>query len=304
MKFELTILGSNSATPTSNRFPSSHVLNVREKLFLIDCGEGTQIQLRKNKLKFSRLNHIFISHMHGDHVLGLPGLISTFSLLGRTSDLHIYAHSDLEKIFSQQINYFAKDLKFKVVYHAINPNKHELIFSDRSVQVWSIPLDHRIPTCGFFFKEQPKELNMRKNVIQDYEIPVSKIPGIKQGEDFDWNGTIIPNERLTLPPVHQKSYAYISDTAYKPDIAPLLKDVDLLYHEATFLDDDDLLASKTKHSTAIQAAEIAKAANAKKLLIGHFSARYHDVKPLEDAAKEVFENTIAIEDNMVFNADG
>lgn len=302
MKFELTILGSNSATPTSNRFPSSQVLNVREKLFLIDCGEGTQIQLRRNKLKFSRINHIFISHMHGDHVLGLPGLVATFSLLGRTNDLHIFAHSDLKKMFDGLIHYFSHKLKFKLIYHAIDPSKNVCIHQDKSLEVWSVPLDHRVPTCGFFFKEKPKELNMRKNVIQEYEIPIVKIPEIKSGADFEWNGVIIPNRKLTLPAIHRRSYAYISDTTFKPDIAPMIKGVDLLYHEATFKDDEDLLASKTKHSTATQAAKIAKLADAKKLLIGHFSSRYFDVSELESAAKEVFENTVAIEDNMVFEA--
>lgn len=303
MKFELTILGSNSATPTSERFPSCHVLNVREKLFMVDCGEGAQIQLRKFKFKFSKLNHIFISHMHGDHCLGLPGMIASFSLLGREHDLHIYAHADLQRILGPIIEYFSHDLTFRLIYHDIEPTTHQLIFEDKSIEVWSIPLNHRIATCGFLFKEKKRENNIRKEVITAHDLTIKEIVAIKNGADLiSKEGITIPNSDMVVAPnPAPRSYAYISDTKFKPDIASLIEGADLLYHEATFLDEDELRVSKTFHSTATEAAEMAKMAHAKKLLIGHFSARYANTKEHQKAAQAIFENTVAVKDGMKFS---
>ncbi len=303
MKFELTILGSNSATPTSQRFPSCHVLNVREKLFMVDCGEGSQIQLRKFKLKFSRLNHIFISHLHGDHCLGLPGLVASFNLLGRTSDLHIFAHPELKTILHPVIEYFSHGLTFAIHYHDVDPKKHARIFEDKSMEVWSIPLNHRVPTCGYFFKEKPREKNIRKEMVEKYQLSIAEIVSIKAGSDLTLkDGTVIENKALTTESLPlPRSYAYISDTKFKPSIAPLIKGVDLLYHEATFMEDDEVRLSKTFHSSARQAAEVARMAEAKQLLIGHFSARYTSAEGHEKVAREIFPNTVAVSDGMRFS---
>lgn len=299
MKFEVTILGSNSALPTPKRFSSSQIVNFREKLFLLDCGEGTQIQLRRYKQKFSRINHIFITHLHGDHCFGLPGLISSFNLLGRRGKLHLYGHVDLEKNLKPVLDYFMPKATFEVVYHAIDPKKNECIYSDKSLEIFTIPLKHRMPTCGFLFKEKGSNYNIKKDAIKTFNLGIKDILKIKTGEDFlDTDGKVIPNSRLATPPKPARSYAYITDTAYKPDIAPLIQDVKVLYHEATYADDQTLRLSKTMHSTGEQAALIAKQANADKLLIGHFSSRYNDVSVIEKEARKTFENTTAVKDGM------
>lgn len=299
MKFEVTILGSNSAQPTPKRFSSAQVVNFREKLFLLDCGEGTQIQLRRYNQKFSRLNHIFITHLHGDHMLGLPGLISTLNLMGRRNKLHIYAHEDLEKILQPLLDYFMHKAMFELEYHPFNPAKHELIYEDKSLEVYTIPLKHRTPTAGFLFKEKKNEYNIKKEMIEAFGLGIKDILKIKQGEDFvTEDGKTIPNSRLAIPPQKQRSYAYITDTAYKPNICQWLQDVNVLYHEATFADEATLRISKTLHSTGGQAAEIAKQCHAKTLLIGHFSSRYKNISVVEDAAKAIFNNTIAVKDGM------
>jgi len=299
MKFEVTILGSNSAQPTPKRFSSAHIINFREKLFLLDCGEGTQIQLRRYKQKFSRLNHIFITHLHGDHMLGLPGLISTLNLMGRKSKLHIYAHQDLEGVLQPFLDYFMHQAVFEVVYHPFDPSKNLKIYEDRSLEVYTIPLKHRTPTAGFLFKEKPHERNIRKEMIEAFDISIRDILKIKQGEDYTTkDGKVIPNSQLTLDPKPSRSYAYITDTAYKPDICPMINGATTLYHEATFADEETLRISKTLHSTAKQAALIAQEAQVGKLLIGHFSSRYKDVSLVEEAAKSVFPKTEAVYDGM------
>lgn len=299
MKFDVTILGSNSAQPTPKRFSSAQVVNFREKLFLLDCGEGTQIQLRRYNQKFTRLNHIFITHLHGDHCFGLPGLISTFSLMGRKSKLHIYAHPDLERILTPFLDYFLHKANFEIVYHHINPKKHELIYEDKGLEVYSIPLKHSAPTCGFLLKEKEKEHNIKKEMIKAFDIPIRDILKIKKGEDYITpEGEVIANSRLATPPKPARSYAYITDTAYKPHITTWIKDVNVLYHEATFADDKTLNISKTLHSTGPQAGEIAKQANADRLLIGHFSSRYKDATIIEKATQKIFPNTTAIKDGM------
>lgn len=298
-KFELNILGCGSALPTTRHSATSQVLNIREKLFMIDCGEGTQVQLRKSRLKFSRLNHIFISHLHGDHCFGLIGLISTFGMLERTADLHIYAHQELQRLLEPQLDFFCKDMPFKVVFHSINPGERQIIYDDRSVSVETIPLRHRLPTCGFLFREKPTPNHIIREMTDFYKVPVYMMNRIKNGEDFVCeDGTVIPNSRLTTPSDPPRSYAYCSDTAFLPRIAEQVKGVDLLFHEATFTESEKARAKATQHSTAAQAAEIARKAEVKKLMIGHFSARYEDDAIFLDEARKVFENTILANENL------
>lgn len=301
-KATLTILGCGSALPTRKNFPTSQLLEIRDKQFLIDCGEGTQIRMRQMGVKMNRLGHVFISHLHGDHCFGLIGLISSFGMLNRTADLHLHAHPDLEQLLSPQLEYFCTDLPFKIVFHAINPRKHELIFEDRSVQVFSIPLKHRVPCCGFLFEEKPRDRHIIRDMIDFYNIPTWRIPKIKQGEDFvTEEGELIPNATLTTASETPKRYAYCSDTAYSEKIIPIIQGVDCLYHEATFMEDELLRAKQTQHSTAKQAAEIAKLANVQKLIIGHYSARYLHQNELLKEAQAVFENTILGEDMTVYD---
>ena len=298
-KFEVNILGCGSALPTTRHFASSHVLNIREKLFMIDCGEGTQLQLRRSNLKFSRLNHIFISHLHGDHCFGLMGLLSTFDLLGRTAAIHIHAHPDLESILKMELDYFCKKMDYEVVFHPINPEITETIYEDRSVSVTTIPLRHRVPTCGFLFSEKKTPDHIKRDMIDFYEIPLCDINRIKNGEDYVMpDGTVIPNQRLTTPSDTPRKYAYCSDTLYLRKVIEQIKGVDLLYHEATFADCDLSKAEKTFHSTALQAATIAKDAEVKQLVIGHFSARYEDENVLLREAQSVFPNTILAMENL------
>jgi len=268
---------------------------------MIDCGEGTQIRMRQMNLKTNRLGHIFISHLHGDHVFGLIGLISSFGMLNRTADLHIHAAADLEKIMTSQLNYFCEELPFKVIFHTINPKLHELIYEDRTVQVFSIPLKHRVPSCGFLFEEKARDRHIIREMIDFYKIPIYKVPKIKQGEDFvTEEGEVISNSLLTKPAEPPKRFAYCSDTAYYEKIIPLIEGVDCLYHEATFMNEELVRAKSTLHSTAEHAATIAKKANVGKLIIGHYSARYNNKNGLLNEAKAVFENTFLGEDMTVF----
>ena len=297
----LTILGCGSALPTRTNFPSCQLFELRDKQYMIDCGEGAQIRMRQMGLKTARLGHIFISHLHGDHCFGLIGLISSFGMLGRTAELHIHAHTDLENILTPQLQYFCEGMSFDVIFHAFDPTKHQLIFEDRTVSVFSIPLKHRIPCCGFLFEEKARDRNILRDMIDFYNIPVSQIPSIKKGADFTTTeGEIIPNNQLTTAPTLPKRYAYCADTAPCEKIIPYINGIDCLYHEATFGDDESLRAKKTKHSTARQAAEIAKKANVKKLIIGHLSARYSNQQQILKEAKQVFENTILGEDTSVY----
>lgn len=301
MKASLTILGCGSALPTRKNFPSAQLLEIRDKQFLIDCGEGTQIRMRQMGMKTNRLGHIFISHLHGDHCFGLIGLISSFGMLNRTADLHIHAQADLEKIMEVQLLYFCADLPYNVIFHTIDPRKHELVFEDRSVQVFSIPLKHRVPCCGFLFEEKPRDRHIIREMIDFYHIPTWRIPKIKQGEDFTTEeGEIISNALLTTAPELPKRFAYCSDTAYTEKIIPIIEGVDCLFHEATFMDDELLRAKETQHCTARQAGEIALKANVKKLIIGHYSARYIHQNDILEEAKAVFENTVLGEDLTVY----
>lgn len=291
--FDINILGCGSATPTLQHNPSSQIINLRNKLYMIDCGEGTQLQIRRQKLPFGRLGHIFISHLHGDHCFGLIGMISTLALLGRTGTLYIHAHADLEELLRPQLNYFCRDIPMEIKIEPFDTYKSEIIFEDKSVKVTSIPLAHRIPCAGFRFDEQPTDPHLIGDMIKFYNVPIKELKNIKQGADFiTEEGKVVPNSRLTRPATPPRSYAYCSDTAYSEKVVPIIEEVDLLYHEATFAQSEKALAKDTGHSTAAQAAQIAKLANVKKLMIGHFSARYSDNSILLNEAREIFSNTV------------
>lgn len=267
---------------------------------MIDCGEGTQLQMRFQKLKFSNLRNIFISHLHGDHCFGLMGIISTFGLLGRTSSLHIYAPAELEPVLNAQIKLFCYGLEYQIVFHPVDTRVYQPIYEDRSVTVYSLPLNHRVPCCGFLFREKPTLPHILREMVDFYNIPFSQINNIKNGADWTLpDGTVIPNDRLTRPSEPPRSYAYCSDTAYKPDLQPYLEGVNLLYHEATFAEERQERARVTYHSTARQAALMARDSHAKKLLIGHYSAHYPDETILLKEAQEIFPNTIAAQEGMV-----
>jgi ribonuclease Z len=291
--FELTILGCSSATPTSTRNPTAQLLNVAERFFLIDCGEATQIQLRKYKLKFQKINHIFISHLHGDHYLGLMGLLSSMHLLGRTTDLQLYCPPELKDILDTQFKHSQTYLKYKIVYHPHRYIADDLIFEDNKVEVRTVVLNHRIPCCGFVFKEKPILANISKETIKEYQIPVEQILPIKSGADFvRSDGTVVANDALVSHKYQPRSYAYCSDTCYDERIITSIKGVNLLYHEATFMHEMLPRAKETFHTTTIQAGIIAQKATVKQLMIGHYSARYKDLQPLLEETQSVFKNTI------------
>ena len=304
-KFDVHILGCGSALPTLRHNATSQVVNVREKLFMIDCGEGTQVHLRRSRLRFNRLNHIFISHLHGDHCFGLIGLVSTFCMLERTARLHVYAHPELERLLRPQLDFFCKGMPFDVVFHPIDPSRREVVYDDRSVSVETIPLRHRLPCCGFLFCEKPALNHIRREMVDFYHVPVYMMNRIKNGEDFvTEDGTVIPNERLTFPAAPPRSYAYCSDTSYLPRIVEQIEGADLLFHEATFASDNEARAKQTQHSTAAQAARIAQAAKVKRLMIGHFSARYDDEKALLEEAQAIFPDTILADENLTVAVGG
>jgi len=300
----VTILGSSSAIPTTKRFPTAQLLNVDERFFLIDCGEGAQIQMSRFKLRAGKINHIFISHLHGDHIFGLFGLISSFSLMGRVSDLNIYAEKRLDDILKSHLSYFGESLSFKINLIPISASHSKLIYEDDKLTVTTIPLKHRVPCCGFLFREKMKPSNIRKEILQSFNIPIKEMKRIKEGDDFvTEQGKIIPNSKLTIPPFKPRSYAYITDTRMLEKNIPLLQDVDLLYHEATFLEKDKELAHQTFHSTAKQAATIAFKSNVCKLLVGHFSVRYKSSQSFVDEAITIFKETYAVEDGDCFSVE-
>ena len=289
---KLTILGSSSALPTSERYPSAHVLNVHERLFLIDCGEGTQMQLRKNRIRFGKINHIFISHLHGDHVFGLYGLLSTYSLMGRKLPIRLYAPEKYMNILMSHLSDFDIHLSFEIDFVPLSGKDPILILDDKYVKVTSFPLQHRVPSYGFIFREKPGLRNIIKECIERFHIPHVRIPAIKKGEDFITpEGIVVRNEELTIDPPKSLSYAYCSDTLYFSRLASFIRDVDLLYHEATFDSSLSSLARTTGHSTTHDAARTATEANAKDLVIGHFSARYKDIRPLVEEARTIFPRT-------------
>ncbi len=298
---KLNILGCYSATPRTFTNPTSQVLEINNHLFLIDCGEGTQVQLRRHKIKFNRIKHIFISHLHGDHFFGLVGLISTFRLLGRDTDLHIYAPKGLKEIITLQMKVSNSWTNYKLYFHELTNKASELVFEDDKVTVHTIPLDHRVYTNGFLFKEKEGERKLDMNAVLNQNIDVSYYRKLKQGFDvINEAGDLVKNETVTLPPKPTKSYAFCSDTAYNEAIVPIIKNVDVLYHESTFLEQHQKLAKPTKHSTAKQAASIAKQANVGQLILGHYSTRYDDLNVFKTEAQTIFENVKLGDDGKVF----
>ncbi len=292
MPFKLIILGCNSAIPTIDRHPTSQLLNVNERFFLIDCGEGTQIQLRKNGLNFQRINHIFISHLHGDHYFGLIGLVNTMHLLGRNKELHIYAHKSLKDIMDLQMEASSTDLRFPLFFHDIPIDTEEILFEDNNIQIRNLLLDHSIPCSGFLFKEKKALRVLLKEEVLKHNIPFSYYERLKLGKDFiDDNGQCIKNDEVTKENSKPHSYAFCSDTRFLTDIINKIYNVDLLYHEATFKQDLQHRASATGHSTTLEAATIAKKANVHRLLIGHYSQRYKNLEELKDEAKKIFAET-------------
>ncbi|MBQ4380884.1 MAG: ribonuclease Z [Bacteroidaceae bacterium] len=292
-RFELYILGCGAALPTPHHFCSSQLLNVREKLFLIDCCEGVQMQLRHSRVKMQNINNIFITHLHGDHCFGLLPLLSTLALLGRTADIHVWGPIGLQSVFQPQIDYFCAGMTYTVHLHEVDHTAPSLILDDRSLTVTTLPLRHRTPCVGYLFREKPLLPHICRDAIDAFGIPVSQINNIKAG--MDWTtpeGDIIPNHLLTTPAEPPRSYAYLSDTLYTPEIATHLHDIDLLYHEATFLSEHQHLAIQTYHSTTLQAAMMARECNARQLLIGHFSSRYNDENLLLHEAQTIFPNTL------------
>lgn len=295
--FEVHILGCGSALPTTRHNASSQAIKIGNKQFMVDCGEGTQLQLRRYHIHFSFINHIFISHLHGDHCFGLIGLISTFGMLGRTAPLHIYADPKLEELMKPQIDYFCKGMNYPLFFHNIDPTRQQTIYEDNTITVETLPLSHRIPCCGFLFREKPKKRHLIGDVANYYNIPTYMRQSIKDGADFITpEGEVIPNCRLTKEPDPSRSYAYCSDTAPCRFGCGVLDGVDLLYHEATFAESEKERAAQTFHSTARQAAQAAKDAGVKRLLIGHYSSRYDTADVQLDEAREIFPNTIAAEE--------
>ncbi|PHQ55931.1 MAG: ribonuclease Z [Lutibacter sp.] len=305
MSLKLTILGCHSATPRVNAHPTAQFLEIKNHNFLIDCGESTQVQLRKCGIKFSKIKHIFISHLHGDHFYGLVGLISTFRLLNRESELNIYAPKGLKEIITLQLKLSNSWTHYPLIFHELTATKSESVFEDSKVEVHTIPLNHRIYTNGFLFKEKLGERKLNMDVVSQHnEIEICDYQNLKIGRDFKLeNGTILKNELLTLAPPEPLSYAFCSDTSYFPEMIPIIKNVNCLYHETTFLNDKEELAKSTKHSTASQAASIAKQANVKQLIIGHYSGRYKNINPFKTEAQVVFQNTLLAEAGKIFVID-
>jgi ribonuclease Z len=299
---QLTILGCHSATPRVNAYPTSQYLEINNNHFLVDCGEGTQRQMRKYKVGFSKINHIFISHLHGDHFYGLVGLLSTYGILSREKEMHIFGPKGIKKATLQMLKISESHAKFNMVFHELSSKESELIYEDNKVTIHTIPLTHRVYTNGYLFTEKPKPRKLNMLNISGYaEIDKADYLNIKAGRDVTLSsGEVIPNNLLTIDPTKPLSYAFCSDTSYKPNIVPIIKNVDLLYHEATFLNDRQDLAKKTKHSTSIEAAQIAKEANVGKLIIGHYSGRYPDTSLFKKEAETVFRNVSLAKPGAVF----
>ena len=298
---KLTILGCYAATPRTFTNPTSQILEIKNRLFLIDCGEGTQVQLRRNKIKFSKINHIFISHLHGDHFFGLIGLISTFSLLNRTTDLHVHGPKGIKEIIMLQLRLSNSWTNYDLFFHELDSKESEIIFEDDKVRVKTIPLKHRVYTNGFLFEEKIGERKLNLDAVQNYEIDSCYYQKIKNGKDITLeDGRIIENEHLSFDPIPAKSYAFCSDTAYHEAVIPIIKNADVLYHEATFLDSEENLASKTLHCTAKQAATIALKSNVKQLILGHYSTRYENIEMFKEEAITIFPEILLADDGKSF----
>lgn len=300
--FRVHILGCGSALPTLKHNASSQVVEIREKLFMIDCGEGTQMQLRKSRIRFTKISCVFISHLHGDHCFGLIGMISTFGMLGRTATLRVYGPKELGLVLDSQIKTFCQGLEFQVEFHAVDTTKKAVIYEDRSLTVESIPLRHRMPTCGFLFREKPTLPHIKRDMIDFYHVPVSQINNIKLGASWTTpDGDVVDNSRFVEPADPPRSYAYCSDTKYIPELHQLIDGVDTLYHESTYASDNADRARKYHHSTAQDAASVARDAHVGKLLLGHYSARYNDESVILREAQEIFPNSFLTNEGMVFD---
>ncbi|MFV8360026.1 ribonuclease Z [Flavobacterium sp. LS1P3] len=299
---KLTILGCYAATPRTITNPTSQILEIKNRIFLIDCAEGTQVQLRKNKIRFSKINHIFISHLHGDHFFGLIGLVSTFTLLNRTTDLHIYGPKGIQEIIKLQLRLSNSWTNYGLFFHELESNESEVIFEDEKVLVKTIPLKHRVYTNGFLFQEKaaPRKLNL--DAVQNYEIDTCYYQKIKNGKDITLeDGRVIENDKLTFDPIPAKNYAFCSDTAYNEAMIPIIENIDVLYHESTFLQSEENLAKKTLHSTAKEAATIALKSNAKQLILGHYSTRYENIDLFREEAATIFPEVLLADDGKSFD---
>ena len=298
---KITILGCYAATPRTFTNPTAQVLEIKNEIFLIDCGEATQVQLRKNKIKFSKINHIFISHLHGDHLYGLIGLVSTFMLLSRTNDLHVYGPKGIKEIITLQLRLSNSWTNYGLFFHELESLQSETVYEDDKIVVKTIPLKHRIYTNGYLFQEKIGEKKLNAEAMKAYQIPVYYFQNIKNGKDITLeDGTFIENSKLAFEPVPPKSYAFCSDTIYDESIVPYIKDVDVLYHESTFLESEIALAEKTMHTTAKQAAAIALKANAGQLVLGHYSTRYESIELFREEAQTIFPNVWLADDGKNF----
>lgn len=299
---KLTILGCYAATPRTLTNPTSQILEIKNRIFLIDCAEGTQVQLRKNKIRFSKINHIFISHLHGDHFFGLIGVVSTFTLLNRTSDLHIYGPKGIQEIIKLQLRLSNSWTNYGLFFHELESNDSEIIYEDDKVFVKTIPLKHRVYTNGFLFQEKIGDRKLNLDAVQNYEIESCYYQKIKNGKDIILeSGQVIENDKLTFDPIPAKNYAFCSDTAYSETIIPIIKNIDVLYHESTFLQSEEHLAKKTLHCTAKEAATIALKSNAKQLILGHYSTRYKNIELFKEEAETIFPAVLLADDGKSFD---
>ncbi|MBR1547570.1 MAG: ribonuclease Z [Prevotella sp.] len=300
--FRVHILGCGSALPTTRHYASAQVVEIRGKLFMVDCGEGAQIQLRRSRVRFTKISAVFISHLHGDHCFGLPGMLSTFGLVGRTAPLAVYAPAQLFPVLEMQMQLFCSTLGYEVVFHEVDTYRQQVVYEDRSLTVETIPLEHRVDCCGYLFREKPIRPHIRRDVVDFYNIPISQFANIKAGAGWTTeDGETIAHERLVFPAEPPRSYAYCSDTRYIPALGDILSGVDTIYHESTYADDNQQLADKYYHSTARQAAMVARQAGARQLILGHYSSRYDDEHILLREAKNVFENSLLAEEQAVFD---
>lgn len=300
--FSVTVLGCGSALPTIRHNGSAQLVNIHDKYFLVDCAEATQVALRRQRVHFARLNQIFITHLHGDHCFGLPGLISTLGLLGRTAPLHLYGPMDIERVFRPLLDYFCQHLGYEVCFHPID--EPGLVYEDRTVEVHAFPLNHRVPCFGFLFKEKPLPPHIRPEKVEEYGIPISYMHLIKAGNDITLpDGRVIANSMLTRPAQPPRSFAYCSDTRFTPELAPYMEGVDLLYHEATYAEEDSDVCQQVFHSTARQAAQMATLCHARQLLIGHYSTRYSDEQVLLNEAQAIFPNTLLADEGLTINIE-
>lgn len=304
MNFDLHILGCASAKPTTRHQPSAQILSIHGKYYMIDCGEGAQTMMQRMNLSLAKVGHIFLSHNHGDHVFGLPGLIGTMDLLGRTADLHIHGPQQVGQFIDFLLGLYYADIQYKIIFHPVDTRQHALVFEDRSIEVYSIPLEHRVPSVGYLFREKPRLPHIRREMIDAFDIPVSQINNIKAGASWTTaDGTFIPHERLVTPAKPPRSYAYCSDTIYLPRLKDILNGVDLLYHEATYMHERVQRAGQTRHSTAIQAAMQARDAQVRQLCVGHFSASIKDEEALLREAQSIFPSTVLANEGLTLSVE-